>query len=111
MSEEKIILNGVEYVRAESVKPKGPLTLVRTYCAGVHIGELVSRTGTEVVLKNAVRLYRWRGANTLNEVANGDFTRTEYTKISKPTSSITLTQAIELIPVSEGVDFSPVWND
>lgn len=113
-SPKKITLNGVEYVRADSVSPAqnlGPLTLVRTYSAGVHIGELVSLEGKKAVLRNAVRLWRWRGANTLNEVAAGSFTRSEYTRISKPTPEITLTESIELIPVVNGADFSPVWNN
>lgn len=36
--------------------------IVRTYSAGVHVGELVSHKGTEVTLKNARRIWKWVGA-------------------------------------------------
>lgn len=75
---------------------KLPLVVVRTYSAGVHIGELVARAGQEITLANARRLWRWRGANTLNEVALHGVAQ-EYTRLSEPVPSITLTQAIEVI--------------
>ena len=75
------------------------IVLVRTYSAGVHFGALVSRTGTEVVLSDARRLWSWRGANTLNEVATKGVA--QESRISEPVVEITLTQAIEIIPVTE----------
>ena len=48
---------------------KKQMVLVRAYSAGVHFGELVSRKGDEVQLANARRIWRWFGANTLNEIA------------------------------------------
>ena len=36
--------------------------IVRTYSAGVFAGELESRNGQEVVLRNARRIYYWSGA-------------------------------------------------
>ena len=112
-----LTINGVEYVRADSIvyatpaKPAGPLTLVRTFSAGVHVGELVSEPGKLVTLKNARRIWRWRGANTLNEIAVEGVNRKENTRISKPVPEITLTEVIELIPVAEGFDLTEVWND
>lgn len=70
--------------------------LVRTYSAGVHCGILESRNGKEVTLKDARRVWRWRGANTLNElsVTGAD---DAWTRISDPVASILLTECIELI--------------
>ena len=76
------------------------LHLIRTYSAGVHVGELQSQSGAVVKLKNARRIWRWRGANTLNELANHGAAR-EWTRISEPVPEITLTEAIEVIPVSD----------
>lgn len=73
------------------------VVVVRTYSAGVHIGEIVKRTGKEVTLKNARRLWRWRGANTLNEVATRGVDQT-HSRISEPVDEIVLTEAIEIIP-------------
>ena len=43
--------------------------LVRTYSAGVFFGEIVSRKGKEVVMKNARRIWYWDGAATLSQLA------------------------------------------
>jgi hypothetical protein len=98
----------VEYVRKDSIKKAahaGPESIVRTYSAGVHIGEVVSVEGTSVVLKNARRLWKWAGALTLNEVSSLGINRTE-SKISRHVESICLLQAIEIIPVVEGIDLT-----
>jgi len=75
---------------------KKPFVVVRTYSAGVHVGELVERNGKEVILANARRLWRWRGANTLNEVANKGVAE-DYTPLSEPVASVTLTEAVEVL--------------
>lgn len=87
--------------KKKSQKPNSStLVVVRTYGAGVHIGELVSHDGQVVVLRNARRLWRWRGANTLHEVANRGVSP-EYTRLSEVVESITLTTATEIIPATE----------
>lgn len=74
-----------------------PYVLVRTYSAGVHFGRLVKRNGREVTLANARRVWRWRGANTLNELALRGPTK-EYSRISETVPTIDLLEAIEVIP-------------
>lgn len=83
-------------------KPKaGKIVLVRTYSAGVHVGELVSRSGAEITLKDAHRIWRWRGANTLNELAIRGASTTEWTRISERSpGEVALTGAIEVIDVT-----------
>jgi len=73
--------------------------LVRTYSAGVHFGWLVSRKGKEVELKNARRIWSWKGANTLNEIANSGVG--SESKVSEPVASIVLTEAIEVLSMSK----------
>ena len=70
---------------------------MRTYSAGVHIGELKSRKGKEVVLVNARRLWKWCGAFTLSEVAKGI---KDGSKPSIAIPEIVLTEAIEIIKTS-----------
>ncbi len=77
----------------------GEYVVVRTYSAGVHVGELASRNGREVVLRNARRIWKWEGANTLNEIANKGVGTGS--KVSEPVSEITLTEAIEIIPATD----------
>ena len=74
--------------------------IVRTYSAGVHFGYLVSRNGKEVVLEKSRRLWRWFGAWTLNEIATAGLDQSK-SKIAAPVSTITLTEAIEIIPATE----------
>ena len=75
------------------------VVLVRTYAAGVHVGTLVSQKGQQVELRDATRVWRWRGANTLHELSQkgGDDT---WTRISEPVPSLTLLDAVEIIPCS-----------
>lgn len=75
---------------------KPQFVVVRTYSAGVHTGELVEQNGKLVQLANARRLWRWKGANTLNEVASKGVSD-EYTRLSEPVASVTLTEAIEVL--------------
>ena len=63
MEPTTIKIDDVEYVRKDSVSKQEadkldgmPYRIVRTYSAGVFFGEIVSRKGQEVILKNARRL-------------------------------------------------------
>ena len=78
----------------------GKFVIVRTHSAGVHTGTLVSYAGQEVRLQGARRIWRWRGANTLHELAlhGADM---PHTRISEPLDHATLLQAIEILPCTE----------
>lgn len=76
-------------------KKESPYVVVRTYSAGVHVGELIARKGREVTLANARRVWSWRGANTLHEVANHGVG--SGSRVSEPVASIELTEAIEVL--------------
>lgn len=69
--------------------------LVRTYSAGVHFGQLTARAGEEVELSNARRIWDWKGANTLNEIANHGVKTGS--RVSEAVTSNILTGAIEII--------------
>ncbi len=79
-------------------KPK-PYVLVRTQSAGVHIGILESRSGQEVVLSDTRRIWSWKGANSLSEIALRGVA--PGSRISEAVASNTLLQAIEIIPCTE----------
>lgn len=82
----------------EHMKP-GTFVLVRTYSAGVHFGTLAKQDGKLVTLTTARRIWSWKGANTLNEIASNGVGKSS--RISNPVPEIELTEAIELIPVSD----------
>lgn len=46
-----------------------PYVIARCREAGVHAGRLVSRKGREVVLENSRRIWFWKGAASLSEIA------------------------------------------
>ena len=113
---DTIEINGKKYIAADSIPEQmelGDLVIVRTYSAGVHIGNFNIenwKDSTQTIrLTNARRLWRWRGANTLNEVAKLGVNRSEYTRISTIVMSVII-HPIEIIPVVSGLDFSEVWN-
>ena len=101
-------IDDVEYVRKDSspTQELGDEVIVRTFSAGVHIGNLISENGTRVELANARRLWKWNGAFTLNEVASLGINRKE-SRICKIVPKIILTEAIEIIPIIKGVNLSP----
>ena len=78
----------------------GQVVMVRTRDAGVHVGTLVSYSGREVRLRNAHRIWRWRGANTLSELSQKGASQ-EYTRIAEPVPEITLLEGAEIIPCSQ----------
>jgi hypothetical protein len=82
-------------------KRKSAYVIVRTYSAGVFAGTLVSRNGQEVVLKNARRLWYWSGAASLSQLSVDGTSNPLACKFPCEVPSITLFQAIEILPVSE----------
>ena len=78
----------------------GRRCLVRTYSAGVHIGDvdyINPQNGMEVRLKNALRLWKWEGGGlSLSAVANNGIKGGRLNK----TDEVYLTNAIELIPTT-----------
>jgi hypothetical protein len=79
---------------------QGKFVLIRTFSAGVHFGTLIERNGKEVRLKDARRLWSWSGALSLSEIAMKGIKITG-SKISVPVDEIILTEAIEIIQVSQ----------
>ena len=88
--------------------------IVRTYSAGVFAGELESRNGKEVVLKNARRIWYWEGAASLSQLAQEGTKKPEKCKFPCAVDQVILTEAIEIINVSavarENIQAVPVWK-
>lgn len=116
MSNSKtIMIDDERYIREKDVggvfAKTGKEVIVRTYSAGVHVGELEGKwddANKPVTLKNARRIWKWSGANTLNEISQKGVNR-KSSRISEAVPELQLIP-IEVIPVAEGVDLSAVWN-
>ena len=83
----------------KSVHPMlGRRCLIRTYSAGVHIGNIDFVDGMEVRLKHALRLWRWEGGGlSLSAVANNGIKGGRLNE----TGEVYLTNVIEMIPTTE----------
>lgn len=79
----------------------GKRCLVRTYSAGVHIGDVTyinPNNSMELKLENALRLWKWTGGGlSLSAVANNGINGGRLNK----TGEIYLTNVIELIPTTK----------
>lgn len=78
----------------------GKKVIIRTYSAGVWFGELSEKSGNEVILKNARRMYKWKTLSgmSLSEIASNGID-TKLSKICQPVLLVWL-EAIEILPCS-----------
>ena len=110
-----ITIDDVVYVRADSVPvPTGDHVMVRSRDAGVFAGRLISRTGAEVELADARRIWRWEGAATLSELAIRGTAKPSSCKFPAPVPSIVVLGVCEVIPMTDHAVASiaavPVWS-
>lgn len=88
--------------------------IVRTTSAGVFAGTLSSKDGKEVELVNARRLWYWSGASSLSQLAMEGVKKPKECKFPCEVKSIILTEAIEIISVSdeakESIASVKVWE-
>jgi len=89
--------------------------IVRTYSAGVFAGYLESRNGQEVVLLNARRLWYWKGAASLSQLAMEGSKDQNSCKFPCAVVRVELLQAIEILDVTENarknIEEVPVWKE
>lgn len=112
----KITINGVTYV-AESdhadVNSQMKYVIVRTYSAGVFAGYLESRSGREVVLRKARRLWQFYSAS-LSQLAQSGTPDASKCKFPEEVDRVELLEAIEILDVTptakKSIDGVPVWK-
>ena len=96
--------------RSKAVKK----VIVRTYSAGVFAGELISRKGKEVELKNARRLWYWAGAASLSQLAQEGTSKPNDCKFPCAVDHVVLTETIEILDLTAkaaaSIDGVPVWK-
>ena len=92
----------------------GKTCIVRTDSAGVFLGTVKERSGKEVLLTDARRIWYWDGAATLSQLANEGTSNPGNCKFPAPVAEVLLTEAIEIIPATEAAIASiaavPVWK-
>lgn len=88
--------------------------ICRTYSAGVFAGFLEKREGKEVELSEARRLWYWAGASSLSQLAVEGTSKPKQCKFPVAVSRVVLTEAIEILDVTEvakkSIEEVPVWE-
>lgn len=79
----------------------GKKVIIRGNRSGVEFGKLVSQNGSEVTLKNARRIWYWDGAASLSQLAKDGTTNPTNCKFTVFVDSITILDAIEIIPCTD----------
>lgn len=103
----EVELNGVKYVRKDSLNEKAQKVdgmdycIIRTHSAGVFAGYLGKREGREATVYNARRLWYWSGAASLSQLANEGVKNPDECKFPAEVSKVILTEIIEIIPATE----------
>ena len=123
MDDNVICINGVSYVRADSVEANKmaekldgmEYCMVRTYSAGVFAWYIEERNGKEAKLRNARRIWYWEGAASLSELATRGTSKPEKCKFPCAVDTVILTDVIEIIPITDAAKKSiegvPEWKE
>lgn len=101
-----IKIDEVEYVRSDSVSTEAeslnglPYRIVRTRSAGVFAGYVKSIDGQTVEMVEARRIWYWKGAASLSQLAIDGTKLPNECKFPKAVT-VTLFEAIEILTVTE----------
>ena len=110
---DEVIINGETYIKKPKLTDK-KYVICRTYSAGVFAGYLESRNGQEVVLLDARRIWYWKGAASLSQLAMDGTSCPKECKFPKAVDRVELLQAIEILDVTENAKKSildvPEWK-
>lgn len=88
--------------------------IVRADRAGVFFGEIESRTGSEVTMRNVRRIWCWSGANSLSQLAVDGTQKPEKCKFTVTVESMIILGVIEIIPCTDmatkSISEVPEWR-
>lgn len=91
------------------------MKIFRTYSAGVfagYMGEIFSKK--HMIVHNARRLWYWKGAASLSQLAIDGVKYPDECKFPEAVSKIELTEVIEILDVTEkakkSIESVPVWK-
>ena len=88
--------------------------IVRSGKAGVFAGKLAAQQGDTVVLRNARRLWYWKGAATLSEMAMKGTKNAKECKFPCEVDRVEIFDVAEILDVTpearESIASVPVWS-
>lgn len=92
----------------------GRYVIIRSRDAGCFAGELVSRNGDSVILKNSRRLWYWAGAASLSELAVSGTSNPKQCKFPEAIQNHEILGVIEIIDATSvgraSIEAVPVWR-
>lgn len=93
---------------------KREYVIVRSANAGVFAGYLESRNGQEITLTNARRIWYWKGAATLSQLAMQGTSRPQECRFPMAVERVDILKAEEVLYVSPEAKMSieavPTWS-
>lgn len=117
---KSIKIDGIEYVPKDANKKAPNLKgreycIIRTYSAGVFAGFYNRKTkGKEATIYNARRIWYWKGASSLSQLANDGVKFPKECKFAQPVAEVDLKEIIEVIPCTtkakENIEGVPIWE-
>ena len=118
---EEIMINGEKYVKESSiinyVQPSysdSTYCVIRSTTAGVFVGNIEKRSGGEVEIANCRRIWFWKGAASLSELATYGVKCPKECKFSVIVPRQIVREIVEIIPVSEtakkSIDSVSIWR-
>jgi hypothetical protein len=93
----KILIDGKEYV----AKTESEYKIVRTRSAGVFAGEIESKDGTSVVMRNARQIWYRDEAGTLSQLAMEGTSNPENCKFPCPVDRVELFEVITILDCTD----------
>ena len=79
----------------------GKYVCVRSRDAGVFVGVLEEKTGKEVVISKARRIWKWAGAATLSQLSRDGVSKPDECMFPPEVKFIVLPEICEIIPMQE----------
>ena len=79
----------------------GKVCVVRANGAGVFMGEILEQNNDIVLLKDARRLWRWDGANSLSDLAVNGVSNPTQCKFPIVVDEILVFNVLEIIPATD----------
>jgi len=104
---KELVVNGVTYIAEGSQREQAKeldgmiYCIVRTYSAGVFAGYVESRTGREVVMRKARRIFYWDGASSLSQLAVDGTCKPENCKFPCEVDRVELLEVIEILDCTQ----------
>jgi len=82
------------------------MKVIRSNGSGVWVGEIVSKVGNTVVIKDAIRIWYWDGAASLSELAQTGTKKPENCKFCIPVDEVEVFYVLEILSVTDQAEAS-----